>query len=116
MAQDPPATRTRTRLGEARRGEAIEAAISARRDVRHLLEGLESIIALRATAGRTNDIDRMRDLVDDLRAARREASASLRVVQQIADQALHALGGEAPAVRAKTRAHDRAEKKKTRRR
>ncbi|WP_437978557.1 hypothetical protein WMF11_19550 [Sorangium sp. So ce295] len=91
--------------------EAADAATSARRAVRHVLEGLESIIALRASAGSAQDIHRVRKLVDDLRAARRSAGVSLRAAQRTADGALHALGGESPGDRARTRARDRAELK-----
>lgn len=89
--------------------EAADAATSARRAVRHVLEALEAIIALRASAGRAQDSDRMRELADDLRAARRAANISLRAVQRTADGALYVLGGESPHDRARTRARDRAE-------
>lgn len=91
--------------------EAADAATSARRVVRHVLEGLESIIALRASAGSAQDIHHVRELVDDLRAARRSAGISLCAAQRTADDALHALGGESPGDRARTRARDRAELK-----
>ncbi|KYG04584.1 hypothetical protein BE21_45975 [Sorangium cellulosum] len=93
--------------------EAADAATSARRAVRHVLEALEAIIALRDSAGRAQDSHRMRELADDLRAARRAANISLRAVQRTADGALHVLGGESPRDRARTRAGDRAEMKGT---
>jgi hypothetical protein len=91
--------------------EMADAATSARRAVRHVLEELESIIALRASAGRAWDIHHMRELADDLRAARRSANVLLRAAQRTADSALHVLGGESPHARARTRALDRAEAK-----
>lgn len=91
--------------------EAADAAAAARRAVRHVLEDLESLIALRASAGSARDIHRMRELADDLRAARRSASVSLRAAQRTADDALHVLGGESPHDRARTRSRDRTEAK-----